>query len=72
MLTFMAKLVDPATKHATAFYAAVGVTVYDVITRGFHPWNTVLMALLAGVGTLGTWAALAAAMKGTPGPQGNE
>jgi hypothetical protein len=72
MLTLMRKLVDPATKHATAFYAAVGVTVYDMIVRGFHPWNTVLMALLAGVGTLGTWAALAAAMKGPPGPPAGE
>jgi 4-hydroxybenzoate polyprenyltransferase len=61
---FMRKLVDPRTRHATAFYAATAVTAYDLLTRGFHPLNTALMALLAGVGTLGGFAALQRAIGG--------
>lgn len=54
----MRRIIDPKTRQATAFYAALAVAVWDVIQRGLHVWNTVLIAALAGMGTLGGIAAL--------------
>lgn len=51
-------LIDPRTRQATAFYAALAVALYDVIRQGFHPLNTALIATMAGVSVLGALAAV--------------
>lgn len=58
MLEMARDLIDPRTRQATAFYAAVAVAVYDVIRQGFHPLNTVFLAAAAGLTTLGAFAAM--------------
>lgn len=57
LLVHMKKLVDPKTKQSTAFYAALGVVGWDIITRGFNIYSAVILAALAGLGTLGALAA---------------
>lgn len=42
-------MLNPATRKATGYYLALGVTVYDVFTHGFNQWNAVALLLLAGV-----------------------
>ena len=62
----MAKdLIDPKTRQATAFYAALAVTMWDIIRPGggFHPLNTAFLAALAGITVLG---GLGAVMKDKP------
>lgn len=66
MLLNMAKdLIDPKTRQATAFYAALAVTMWDIIRPGggFHPLNTAFLAALAGITVLG---GLGAVMKDKP------
>jgi len=58
MLIFMKNLVDIKTKQATAFYAALGIVVWDTYQRGFNIYNAVILASLAGLGTLGALAAV--------------
>ena len=50
ILDMARRLTNPATKEATAFYAAVTAGVLDVFHRGANLWNVVLLASLAGVG----------------------
>lgn len=49
-----ARLLDPKTRSATAFYAALGIVLWDIKTRGFHGWNTVFLAALCGLSVAGT------------------
>lgn len=58
MLTMARNLVDPSTKQATAFYAALAISVYDVFRSGFHPLNTAMLAAMAGITVFGALAAL--------------
>lgn len=53
----MKKLIDPKTKQATAFYAALGVVLWDILNRGFNIYSAVILGALAGLGTLGALAA---------------
>lgn len=55
MLDMARNLVDPRTKQATAFYAALAVTIWDIARPGggFHPINTAFLAALAGITVLG-------------------
>ena len=48
------RLLDPRTRSATAFYAALGVTLWDIKSRGFHGWNTLFLAALCGLSVAGT------------------
>lgn len=66
MLTMARNLVDPRTKQATAFYAALGITLWDVFKSGFHPLNTAMLAALAGLTVLG---GLGAILKDRPPPK---
>lgn len=71
LITMARDLIDPRTRQATAFYAAVAVAVYDVVKHGggFNIWNTLVLASAAGLG-----AAVALAQiikpggKSTPNP----
>ena len=58
MLDMARNLVDPRTRQATAFYAALAVSLYDVYRSGFHPLNTALLAAMAGLSVLGALAAV--------------
>jgi uncharacterized membrane protein YjjB (DUF3815 family) len=58
MLTMARNLLDPRTRQATAFYAALAVTLYDIATKGFQPINAAMLAGAAGITVLGTLAAL--------------
>lgn len=58
LLTMARNLTDPKTRQATAFYAAVAVAVYDVIQRGFHPINAIMLASAAGLTVAGAIAAI--------------
>jgi hypothetical protein len=51
-------LIDPRTRQATAFYAAVAVAVYDILRQGFHMLNTIVLASAAGLTVAGALAAL--------------
>jgi hypothetical protein len=53
MIAAAVKLIDPRTKQATAYYTALGITVFDIARHGFQPMSTLLLAALAGLGTLG-------------------
>ena len=53
MLGMSQRLIDPRTKESTAFYAALGITLWDIAHRGFQPLSAGMLALMAGVGTLG-------------------
>lgn len=57
-LDMASRLTNPATKEATAFYAAVTAGALDIIHRGATLWNVALMAALAGVGAAGIWSLL--------------
>lgn len=69
MLALMRKLTDPKTRESTAFYAALGVAVWDVITRGFHLWNALFMASLCGVGVAGALSLLMEKAKAKAEPE---
>lgn len=59
MITKMARdLLNPSTRQATAFYAALAVTLYDILRQGFHPLNAIVLASAAGLTVAGTLAAL--------------
>lgn len=49
-------LIDPKTRQATAFYAAVAVAVYDILKNGFHPLNAIVLASAAGLSAAGMLA----------------
>lgn len=70
MLIFMKKLIDPRTKHATAFYALVGVAGWDVISRGLNKWNAGALLALAIPGFIGAAAKLWEIGKDNGGPPG--
>ena len=63
MLDMARGLVDPRTRQATAFYATLAVSIYDVLKSGFHPLNTAILAAMAGMTVLG---GLAAVLKDPP------
>lgn len=67
MIEVMRRVTDPRTKEACAFYAVLGVSAWDVITRGFHMWNVIVLASLCGVGVVGGVVNIIRAMKGAPG-----
>lgn len=52
------RLVDPKTKEACAFYAALAAAIWDAITRGFHVWNVVFLASLCGISVAGVLSLL--------------
>lgn len=56
LLTMARDLIDPRTRQATAFYAAVAVAVYDIIKTGFHPLNALVLASAAGLSAAGILA----------------
>lgn len=58
MIETMKRLTDPATKQATAFYAALAAAVLDAYHRGFQLWNVVLIGALCGVTVTGLMATL--------------
>jgi hypothetical protein len=53
MMKRAARMIDPKTREATAFYAALAVAVWDIYHNGFHLWNSAFLAGLAGIGTAG-------------------
>ena len=52
MLEGFLGMLNPETRKATAFYAAMTVTVYDIWNHGFSQWNLVSLLLLSGVAGL--------------------
>lgn len=59
MIQKMARdFLDPKTRQATAFYAALGIAVYDVIRQGFKPLNMIFLAAAAGISVVGGLAIL--------------
>lgn len=58
MLAVASSLVNPRTRQATAFYAALGITLWDVYRQGFHPINASMLAAMAGIGVLGALGAI--------------
>lgn len=66
MLQMARKLTDPSTRQATAFYAALAVTIYDILKQGFHPLNTIVLAAAAGLTVAGTIAAIMPSIKKEP------
>ena len=58
MLNMARDLIDPRTRQATAFYAALAVALYDVIRQGFQPLNTIVLASAAGLTVAGALAAV--------------
>jgi hypothetical protein len=52
------KLIDPRTREATAFYAALSVAVYDILKSGFQPLNTIVLASAAGLTIVGMLGAM--------------
>lgn len=63
-------LVDPKTRQATAFYAAVAVAVFDIVKHGggFNIWNTIILAGAAGLSVAGILAHIISHGKETPPP----
>ena len=53
MIALSMRLIDPRTKQATAFYAALGITLWDIFRHGFQPLSVALLAGMAGLGALG-------------------
>lgn len=53
MIGLSVRMIDPRTKESTAFYAALGITLWDIFRHGFQPMSTMLLAAMAGLGTLG-------------------
>lgn len=45
-------MLNPETRKATAYYAALTVTCYDIWSHGFTQWNLVSILLLSGVAGL--------------------
>lgn len=58
MLAVAASMLNPRTRQATAFYAALGITLWDVYRQGFHPINASMLAAMAGIGVLGAMGAI--------------
>ncbi len=58
MLVVAASMLNPRTRQATAFYAALGITLWDVYRQGFHPINASMLAAMAGIGVLGALGAI--------------
>lgn len=58
MLAVAASMLNPRTRQATAFYAALGITLWDVYRQGFHPINASMLAAMAGIGVLGALGAI--------------
>ena len=61
-------VLDPRTKRATAFYMAVGVTVWDVIKGGLTVLNLGGLLVLAGVVAADSIIAGAKAERATKDP----
>ena len=59
MIAAAVKLVDPRTKQATAYYAALGITLWDIIRHGFQPLSAMLLAAMAGLGVMGALGTIA-------------
>lgn len=53
ILTVARSLIDPRTKQATAFYSALGITLWDILRHGFQPISAIMLAGMAGIGVLG-------------------
>ncbi len=58
MLAVAASMLNPRTRQATAFYSALGITLWDVYRQGFHPINASMLAAMAGIGVLGALGAI--------------
>lgn len=60
VLEMARKLINPDTRQATAFYAALAVAIYDVVKPhgGFNVWNTIVLASAAGITVAGALAAI--------------
>jgi hypothetical protein len=54
LLVASSRILDPKTRAATAYYAALGMTLWDIKSRGFHGWNTLFLAALCGLSVAGT------------------
>ena len=68
MLAVAHSLVNPRTRQATAFYAALGITLWDVYRQGFHPINASMLATMAGIGVLGALGAITGKAEKEPKP----
>jgi hypothetical protein len=66
VLIFMKNLVNPRTKAATAFYFALGISGWDVVSRGFNRYNAAVLAALAIPGLVGAAAHLLGAGRDEP------
>lgn len=68
MLAVAASMLNPRTRQATAFYAALGITLWDVYRQGFHPINASMLAAMAGIGVLGALGAIMGKAEKEPKP----
>lgn len=68
MLVVAASMLNPRTRQATAFYAALGITLWDVYRQGFHPINASMLAAMAGIGVLGALGAIMGKPEKEPKP----
>lgn len=68
MLAVAASMLNPRTRQATAFYAALGITLWDVYRQGFHPINASMLAAMAGIGVLGALGAIMGRPEKEPKP----
>ena len=68
MLAVAASMLNPRTRQATAFYAALGITLWDVYRQGFHPINASMLAAMAGIGVLGALGAIMGRTEKEPKP----
>jgi hypothetical protein len=68
MLAVAASMLNPRTRQATAFYAALGITLWDVYRQGFHPINASMLAAMAGIGVLGAMGAIMGRTEKEPKP----
>lgn len=68
MLAVAASMLNPRTRQATAFYAALGITLWDVYRQGFHPINASMLAAMAGIGVLGALGAIMGKPEKEPKP----
>lgn len=68
MLAVASSMINPRTRQATAFYAALGITLWDVYRQGFHPINASMLAAMAGIGVLGALGAIMGRPEKEPKP----
>lgn len=68
MLAVASSMINPRTRQATAFYAALGITLWDVYRQGFHPINASMLAAMAGIGVLGALGAIMGKAEKEPKP----